>query len=134
MNKRILRRTTNVEQNIEGWLNKLDHFNRFALSMKLDFDYVVMNGDEIVMEATGQLESDRVIVSLAKDDCGWHLHLKDPDYSDRSGKEEPFQIPFNVMPGGSKFIKNIGTFSLFRTGENEYDLPRFQNRPLSEWC
>jgi hypothetical protein len=52
-----------------------------------------------------------MIVSLGKDDCGWHLSLKDPDYTDRSGNEEPFQIPFNVLPGGSKFIKNIGTFS-----------------------
>jgi hypothetical protein len=110
MNKKALSRSTNVEKNISDWVDKLDNYNRFSLSMKLDLDYVVEGDGVIGMEATGQLQSDYMIVTLGKDDCGWHLSLKDPDHTDRSGEEEHFQIPFSVQPGASKFIKGVGTF------------------------
>ena len=125
MNKKALSRSNNVQANISAWLDKLDKFNRFALSMKLDFDYLVNNGDELFMEATGQLQSDYVIVSLGKDDCGWHLSLKDPDYTDRSGREEPFQIPFTVR-SGSKFIKDVGNFNYTGPGKMNMIYPLFK--------
>jgi len=110
MNKKALDRSNNVQKNIDEWVDKLENYNRFSLSIKLDFDYVIEKDGDVGMEATNELQSDYRIVTLGKDDCGWHLSLKDPDYTDRSGNEVPFEIPFNVL-GGTKFIKNIGTFS-----------------------
>ena len=109
MNKKALDRPNNVWKNVSQWLDKLDKFNRFELSMKLDFEYVVGDNDDVRMDATGQLESHIELVELGKNDCGWQLNLKYPDHTDRSGNEEPFQIPFRVV-GGTKFIKNVGTF------------------------
>jgi hypothetical protein len=111
MNKKALSRSTNVEKNLSEWVDKLDNYNRFSLSMKLDLDYVVEGDGEIAMEASAQLQSDYMIVTLGRDDCSWHLSLKDPDHTDRNGNEEDYQIPFNVLPGASKFIKGGGTFS-----------------------
>ena len=111
MNKKALSRSTNVEKNLSEWVDKLDNYNRFSLSMKLDLDYVLEGDGEIGMKASAQLQSDYMIVTLGRDDCGWHLSLKDPDHTDRNGNEEDFQIPFKVLPGASKFIKGLGTFS-----------------------
>lgn len=110
MNKKALSRSTDVDKNLEAWVDKLDKYNRFSLSMKLDLDYVFEGDGQLAMEATAQLQSDYMIVTLGKDDCGWHLSLKDPDHTDRSGAEENYQIPFTVQPGASKFIKGVGTF------------------------
>jgi len=110
MNKKALDRPNNVWKNVSQWLDKLDKFNRFELSMKLDFEYVVGKDDDIGMDATGHLESHIELVALGKNECGWQLNLKYPDYTDRSGSEEPFEIPFRVL-GGTKFIKNVGTFT-----------------------
>lgn len=126
MNKKVFRRATNVQKNISDWLDKLDNFNRFVLSMTLDFDYVVSDNDDVLMKAAGRLESDYMIVTLVRDDCGWTLRLKDPDYGDRSGNEEPFQIPFNVQPGRSKFIKKVGTFPYSGPGKMNMIFPVFK--------
>ena len=110
MNKKALDRPNDVWKHVSQWLDKLDKFNRFELSMKLDFEYVVGKDDDVYMDATGQLESHIELVELGKNECGWQLNLKYPDYTDKSGSEEPFEIPFRVL-GGTKFIKNVGTFT-----------------------
>jgi hypothetical protein len=110
MNKKALSRSTDVDKNLEGWVDKLDKYNRFSLSMKLDLDYVFEGDGQLAMESTAQLQSDYMIVTLGRDECSWHLSLKDPDHTDRSGAEENYQIPFTVQPGASKFIKGVGTF------------------------
>lgn len=99
LNRKICRDYNNVEENIEKWVERLDKFNRFALSMELDFAYEISEGEEKALEANGSLRSDYVIVMLGKDECGWHLSLKDPDHRERRGDEEIFQIPFNVLAG-----------------------------------
>jgi hypothetical protein len=125
MNKKALDRSNNVQKNIDEWVDKLENYNRFSLSIKLDFDYILGKDDDIGMEATGQLQSDYKIATLGKDDCGWHLSLKDPDYTDRSGNEVSFEIPFNVL-GGTKYIKNIGTFSYTGPGKMNMIYPVFK--------
>jgi hypothetical protein len=110
MNKKVLSHSTDVDKNLEAWVDKLDKYNRFSLSMKLDLDYVFEGDGQLAMEATAQLQSDYLIVTLGRDECSWHLSLKDPDHTDRSGNEELFEYPFTVQPGASKFIKGVGTF------------------------
>jgi hypothetical protein len=132
MNKKALDRPNDVWKHVSQWLDKLDKFNRFELSMNLDFEYVVGKDDDVNMDATGHLESHTELVELGKNECGWQLNLKYPDYTNRSGSEEPFEIPFRVL-GWHEVHQECRHLHLLGTRKNEYDLSCFQIRFLP-WC
>ncbi|MGZ8558088.1 MAG: hypothetical protein ACXWWC_07145, partial [Chitinophagaceae bacterium] len=91
------------------WKGKLDDFNRFAITIDIDFEFQYKDhDDELIMKATGYLSSARKIVSLGRLGCKWQFFLTDADYrSDNPADENKFKIPVKVN-GGIKEIKENG--------------------------
>jgi hypothetical protein len=106
LNKQVLDRSYKANKGYFGtWEDKLYKFNRFTLSIHLNFQYenVDVNTNELILTANGVLESDKITVSLQRTECEWSLRATDVDHKDRSSDDEKFHIPFNVR-GGTKVI------------------------------
>lgn len=103
-NKRIISPSYDLNDNFfNTWIEGLKKFNRFTLTLSMDFKYTQTdNENKALMDADGKLESTPVIVSLGRSSCKWHLYVTNADYKDRSGNEEPFEVPINVISGTKK--------------------------------
>lgn len=88
-------------------------FNRFALTLDLDFIYEkVDDDDKLEMKATGSISTnEKVFVSLYKDSCSWRMILFDKDYNNAT--EQRAGIPLKAK-SGAKTIRdkddNLVTF------------------------
>ena len=83
------------------WKGYLDEFNRFRLNINMDFEYHQKDEEgEVLLKATGILESIRVFVSLGRLGCKWQLFITDTDYE--SDDEDNFRIPVRVLNGLKK--------------------------------
>jgi hypothetical protein len=106
-NKTYLQSSYNVNKDFfETWMEGLKKFNRFTLSMKIDFDFQMGTDKDILMVANGSMESDRIIVSLGlAEDCKkFDLHVTDVNYRDRSTSGEEFKIPITVTKGEKDYL------------------------------
>ncbi|MBI1343675.1 MAG: hypothetical protein GC171_12135 [Terrimonas sp.] len=73
-------------------------FNRFNLSLDLDFIYEQKNDDELEMRASGKIATkDKVYVQLYLDDCTWRMRLWNPDYF--TAKADEMAMPLLVNSG-----------------------------------
>ena len=124
LNKKALKMSIDVRQNLMNWFDKLDKFNRFALQINFVFQYEQIDPTEQkrLLEASGNLKSDRIIVRLGRDECSWHLYHAYPDHRDNSGTEEPFEIPINVLSGVKKIYTNTGAITLPYTGPDKMNM------------
>ncbi len=97
---------SNVSSPLKNLLDKIKKFNRFSLSIDLDFEVELKkDAHRKVIQADGQLSNtDKVYVSLGKaKDCKWQLYLTNTDYTDLSQANEiRFRIPMTVK-GGTKY-------------------------------
>lgn len=109
-NKSIVGTYTNINKNLfETWIKGLEKFNRFKLTIEIDFDYLQVNkadNDEPLLVAYGVLNSDEMMVSLGRHDCQWELYLKDVNHRNRNTTGKEFEIPMNVVAGSKDFIKD----------------------------
>lgn len=107
-NKRLFDLTYDVPGNlVDIWIKGLDKFNRFTLTITMDFELHMDDKDkETLMTADGFLKSDPVIVSLGQFNCKWQLYNKDLDQTDRTTGDEPFHIPLKVMQGRKDYLKD----------------------------
>jgi len=110
------------------WIEGLKKFNRFTLTLTMDFKYTQTdNENKALMEADGKLESTPIIVSLGRSSCKWHLYATDANYKDRSGNEEPFQVPINVLSGTKKiYTKPERTLPYSGPGKMRMVFPMFE--------
>jgi len=128
-NKQILSPSYSMNDNFfHTWVEGLKKFNRFTLTLTMDFKYTQTdNENKALMDADGKLESTPVIVSLGRSSCKWHLYATDANYKDRSGNEEPFQIPINVLSGTKKiYTTSQRTFSYTGPGRMRMVFPMFE--------
>jgi len=90
------------------WQGRLDAYNRFKLTIDLDFEhhYVVAAGD-IMQKSSGVIKSTPLLVSLGRLGCKWQLFIHDTNYE--NDEEDKFRIPFKVV-SGTRQIKKDGVW------------------------
>jgi len=77
---------------------KFTNYNRFALSIDLDFIYEINDNNELQLKATGSMTTkDKVYVMLIQDDCSYKMKVYNTDLADL--KYEDISIPFIVKSG-----------------------------------
>lgn len=128
-NKRIISPSYDLNDNFfNTWIEGLKKFNRFTLTLTMDFKYTQTdNENKALMDAGGKLESTPIIVSLGRSSCKWHLYVTNADYKDRSGNEEPFQVPINVISGTKKiYLGTTRTMTYSGPGRMRMVFPTFE--------
>ncbi|MEO7263704.1 MAG: hypothetical protein ABIW38_02275 [Ferruginibacter sp.] len=108
-NKELLDK--NYIRNIQPWVRVIHDFNRFSLSIKMEFEYqnVVKTADgneDILMIATGNLESDKITVSLGVEDCKIIFFIESVNNKNRHTSGEEFKIPMNITGGMKDYTKD----------------------------
>lgn len=99
-NKKLMSPSYDIEDNFfQTWAEKLRKFNRFTLSLSMDFEYIIGTPGKPVLKATGYLESKKVIVSLGRSSCKWHLYITDVNQEGLRTKEDSFYIPIKIISG-----------------------------------
>ena len=104
-------------------------FNRFALTLDLDFIYEQVDHDEkLELRATGSISTkEKVYVSLYPEKCSWRMILYDADWN--KAIEQLAGIPLQVK-SGEKTVRdeddNLVTFSHTGTKEMVEYLPEFK--------
>jgi hypothetical protein len=88
--------------NAKKWYESLKKFNRFTLSLNIDFEFQL--GDEnnpqiVMMKADGKLESDNMTVSLGQRGCKWEFFVTDQNYEKMNTSGEEFKIPIKILNG-----------------------------------
>lgn len=93
------------EENGLSFLDKFWAFNRFKMSMDMDFDLVFKDSEnKPVLKANGATGTmQNVYVSLGLIDCKFQLFLTNTNYE--NGEESEFRIPLSAK-GGTKSIKD----------------------------
>lgn len=83
----------------ESTIEMAMEFNRFALTLDLDFIYEqVDHDDKLELRATGSISTkDKVYVRLYPDKCSWRIILLGADYNNAS--EQRAAIPLQVKSG-----------------------------------
>jgi hypothetical protein len=109
-NKKIVTLPYIINDNFMKWMDGFKDFNRFTLKIKIDFIYKVVekenDGKETpVTIADGTIESDNIIVSLARHKCNWELHITDVNYRNMKTNGEEFRIPMKVTGGAKLYLK-----------------------------
>jgi hypothetical protein len=86
------------------WQGRLEAYNRFKLTIDLDFEhhYVVRDGD-IMQKSSGVIKSTPLLVSLGRLGCKWQLFIHDTNYE--NDEEDKFRIPFKVASGTRQIKK-----------------------------
>jgi len=99
---------------------KIRKFNRFALTLTIDFNVELRDGEMPAIETEGKLSNkDKVYVSLGRlSKCRWQLYLTYTDYTKMD--EHSFRIPL-VVENGTKYtyLKNP-----LRVVRKEYSGPK----------
>jgi hypothetical protein len=105
-NKLVLQPSYPMNENFfNTWMEGLEKFNRFTLSMKIDFEYQQdPGGAEPLMIAKGAFQSDKIIVSLGIEDCMFNLRITDANYRNKNTDEEKFKIPLKVISGSREYV------------------------------
>jgi len=107
-NKELL--DEHYKRNIQPWTKLIRDFNRFSLSIKMDFEYQNVakkpEGDDVLMIATGTLESDKMTVSFGVEDCKLVFFIKAVNYKIRETDGEMFKIPMHVTGGTKDYTKD----------------------------
>jgi len=106
--KKLFDSKYNIPENlVDIWIQGLNKFNRFTLTITMDFEFHFLDTEQkIVMTADGFLRSDPLIVSLGLLDCKWQLYNKEVDHSDRNTSDETFHIPIKVIQGKKDIIED----------------------------
>jgi hypothetical protein len=100
-NKKLLKPSYRINENFfETWMEGLRKFNRFTLSINLNFEYLLEDQDgEPKWLADGALESKKIVVSLGRSTCKWHLQISDVNQSGLRTNEDSFYIVMKVING-----------------------------------
>lgn len=109
LNRKLLDPKSEINETLfQTWMNGLMKFNRFKLSVDLDFRYQISSeGGEATMWATGILKNDvDMYVSLGQRDCKWILYLTEVDHRNLTTSEDEFRIPMKVMSGEKDYIND----------------------------
>lgn len=82
---------------------KIRKFNRFAITIDLDFEVQLRDGEVPAIEAGGKISTrQKVYVSLGRlNKCRWQLYLTGTDYTKMD--EHAFRIPM-LVESGTKYI------------------------------
>ncbi|MFL5742663.1 MAG: hypothetical protein ACJ75B_20740 [Flavisolibacter sp.] len=90
------------------YLDQLQAFNRFKLTIDIDFKEEARNSDgEITMDATGKLSNQKeVFVSLGRLGCKYQLYLTNTVYGEADEKE--YRIPLEVKEGLKRYRNSDG--------------------------
>jgi hypothetical protein len=100
-NKKLLSPSYAITENFfQNWMEKLRKFNRFTLSINLDFEYAIEDakGSRGLL-ADGALESKKIVVSLGRSTCKWHLYISDVNQSGLRRNEDSFYMTMKVLHG-----------------------------------
>jgi hypothetical protein len=92
---------------LAGLVSRIKAFNRFSLTIDLDFDVELKTGDDQLIEANGKLTNkNKIYVSLGRaGNCTWQLFLTNTDYN--KADETSFRLPLIVRNGiKSTYFKN----------------------------
>jgi len=108
-NKKWLSPGYNINNNIQKWLKGLEDYNRFTLSVKIEFEYEAGDGDT-KMTANGEFNSQTITTSLGIEDCLFNLRVTDANYRDKNGDEEKLKIPLTVSKGVKQYPKKLPMF------------------------
>ncbi len=101
--KQLLNNSVKVDETAYyKWLERLEAYNRFTLTINMDFELHWGEGDKTMLKADGVIESAPVIVSVGRLGCKWQLFITNTDYE--RGNEIDFRIPMTVK-NGTKRIK-----------------------------
>ena len=109
LNRKMVNPESEVNQTVfQKWLEGLKKFNRFKLSIDLDFKYQISaETGEATMWATGFLKNDvDMYVSLGKRDCKWILFLTEVNHRNLTSSGEEFKIPMRVVNGEKDYIND----------------------------
>ncbi|HJS56415.1 MAG TPA: hypothetical protein VJ765_17805, partial [Chitinophagaceae bacterium] len=106
-NKKLIDPSYNIKDNFfQTWVEGLRKFNRFTLSINLDFEYRIEDPEgKPGLIATGSLESKKIVVSLGRSSCKWHLFISDVNQAGLNSNEDSFYVTMKV---------NSGTKTIFR--------------------
>ncbi|HET9744728.1 MAG TPA: hypothetical protein VFP97_03380 [Chitinophagaceae bacterium] len=103
-NKKLLSPGYKVNDNIKKWLESLEDYNRFTLTVKTEFEYVPKTEDKTqIWNVKGEFQSQNLIVSLGVEECFFNLRITDANYRDRNGDEEKLKIPLAVKNGAKQY-------------------------------
>ena len=114
------------------WEKFIKDFNRFSLVIKANFEYQntqkkESNEDEILMIATGTMESDKMTVSLGIEDCNIRVYLTDVNHKNLNTDGEEFKIPMNVKSGTKDYTKdNLPVFNYMGPATMRLLFPTFK--------
>jgi hypothetical protein len=130
-NKKLLKPSYSINENFfQTWMEGLRKFNRFTLSINLDFEYLVEGPDgERLWLADGGLESKKIVVSLGRSTCKWHLQISDVNQSGLRTNEDSFYIVMKVISGTKTlYLKPPRVFSYSGPGNMAMVFPNFEIR------
>jgi hypothetical protein len=98
------------KRNIQPWVKLIHDFNRFSLSIKMDFEYQNVaksdNTEDILTIITGSLESDKMTISLGVEDCKVIFFIESVNNKNLHTDGEEFKIPMNVTGGTKDYTKD----------------------------
>jgi hypothetical protein len=100
-NKKLISPSYKIEENFfQKWMESVRKFNRFTLSINLNFEYVLgdPNGGRKWV-ANGSLESQKIVVSLGRSTCKWHLYISDVNQAGLRSNEDSFYLTMKVING-----------------------------------
>ena len=99
--KKLLSPSYHIQDNFfQTWMEGLRKFNRFTLSINLNFEYALEapNGGRGLV-ADGSLESKKIVVSLGRSSCKWHLYISDVNQAGLRSNEDSFYLTMKVING-----------------------------------
>jgi hypothetical protein len=96
------------DENKFDYLDQLQAFNRFKLTVDIDFKEEYYNSDgEVQMDATGKLSNPQdVFVSLGRLGCKYQLYLTNTMYGE--AEEKAYRIPIQVNEGLKRIRNETG--------------------------
>jgi hypothetical protein len=109
LNRKVVNPKSEINQILFlTWMEGLKKFNRFKLSIDLDFKYQISSeAGEATMWATGILKNDvDMYVSLGQGDCKWILFLTEVNHRNLTTSGEEFRIPMKVVSGEKDYIND----------------------------
>lgn len=112
LNKKMVYPKYEVNANLFNiWMEGLKKFNRFNLTMEMDFHYQIVSKEEndmIIMWATGVVTSESPLyVSLGRHDCHWELYLTDVNHQKLQTSGEEYRIKMKVYSGQKDYVKDL---------------------------
>jgi hypothetical protein len=111
LNKKLVYPQYEVNKNLfQKWMEGLKKFNRFKLTVELDFHFQVVSKEEndmAIMWAKGLLQNEGdLYVSLGRHDCHWELYLTEVNHQKRGTSEQEYRIKMKIMSGQKDYVKD----------------------------